>query len=190
MKFLVKSVLAALAVACATSVGAGTLVLKPANPQPSGLKPGLNVKYAYPDDVRHLRAAEQALAAGAEQGRPLSGLDYRDTNPGEPALTSKRAEKVAAEITGYVKFDAPGVYTIDFLANDGLKAVIGGQLVAKHDERTPCGPTFQQDVQVPQAGWYPVHMIYFQRLVTSCLHMRMGPQGSRVNWMPNSAFGR
>ena len=190
MKFLAKGLLATLALMCATAVAAGPKVLQPASPQPSGLKPGLNVKYAYPGDVRHLRAAEQALEKGAEQGPPLTGLDYRDTNVGEPALTSKRAEKVAAEITGYVKFDAPGVYKIDFLSNDGLKAVIGGQVVAKHDERTPCGPTFQEEVQVPKAGWYPVHMIFFQRLNTSCLHMRMAPKGKRVTWVPDSAFGR
>ena len=176
--------------ASATLSLAAPLQLKPADPQPKGLKPGLSVRYAYPSDVKTLRAAAKALEAGAEAGPPLKGLDYRDTDIGENALTSKQSEMVAADIRGYVKFDAPGVYTIDFLTNDGLRATIGGQVVGKFDGRQPCEPTFAEEVQVPKAGWYPVHILYFQRLNTSCLHMRMAPKGSRPTWMANSAFGQ
>ncbi|MFV1594733.1 PA14 domain-containing protein [Phaeobacter sp. JH20_36] len=174
----------------ATLSWAAPLRLTPANPQPTGLKPGLSVRYAYPDDVKTLRAAAKALEAGAEVGPPLKGLDYRDTSIGQNALTSKRSEHVAADIRGYVRFDAPGIYTIDFLTNDGIRATIGGKVVGKFDGRQTCQETFAQQVEVPQAGWYPIHVLYFQRLNTSCLHMRMGPQGSRVTWMPNKAFGR
>ncbi|UWQ92686.1 PA14 domain-containing protein [Aliisedimentitalea scapharcae] len=189
MKPLLTGTLAVVAFCCATLVAAAPLKLKPANPQPSGLRSGLSVVYAYPDEVKSLNDADAALRKGAQAGRPLKGLDYRDTNEGDKTLTSKRALHVVAKIKGYVKFDAPGVYNIDFLSNDGLRAKIGGQLVSRFDGRQPCEPTYGSEVEVPVAGWYPLDIVYFQRLGTSCLHMRSAPAGKRITWMPNKAFG-
>lgn len=175
------------AVLVATAGWAAPVKLAPANPQPSGLKQGLAVKYAYPLDVKSLNQAERALQKRSRPGPALAGLDYRDTNEGDITLTSKQAKHVVAKITGYVKFDAPGVYNIDFLTNDGLDARVGGQRVGYFDGRKSCHATPVTQVEVPQAGWYPVDITYFQRVGTACLHMRAG-QGS-PNWMPNAAFG-
>jgi hypothetical protein len=175
---------------CASALSAAPLKLEPANPQPGALKPGLSVSYAYPEeDIKRLADAEAFLASGAQKGKPLKGLDYRDTAEGDPTLTSKRALNVAARIRGYVRFDAPGVYDIDFLTNDGLDARIGGQVVGYFDGRQTCDTTRMVEVEVPQAGWYKVEATYFQRLGTSCLHMRWGKSGSGTTWVPNAAFG-
>jgi len=186
MKMFKTATLAATAVLLATASFAAPLKLKPASPQPSGLKPGLAVKYAYPPDVKSLNQAERALKK-AKAGPSLKGLDYRDTNEGDNTLTANRPFFVAADISGYVKFDAPGTYTIDFLTNDGLDAKVGGQTVGYFDGRQGCSETRAVQVEVPQAGWYPVDITYFQRMGTACLHMRAG-QGS-PNWMPDAAFG-
>ena len=172
----------------ASAVAAAPKKLTPANPQPR-IKPGLTVVYAYPDEIKTLRDASKALQAGGETGPMLTGLDYRDTNIGEKALTSNRSERVAADIRGFVHFDAPGIYVIDFLTNDGIRAVVGGQVVGKFDGRQTCQETFATQVEVPIAGWYPLQILYFQRLNSSCLHMRSGLKGSKVTWMPNQAFG-
>lgn len=177
----------------ATVLSAAPLKLSPASPQPGGLKGGLSVTYGYAPEGTHIKSladARAVLGSGAERGRPLSGLDYRDTSLGQPTLTSKRAENVAAKITGYIRFDAPGVYDIDFLTNDGLDMRIGGQRVGMFDGRQTCDNTVTTQVEVPQAGWYKVDGVYFNRLNTSCLHMRWGAAGSRLSWVPNSAFGR
>ncbi|MFW8635169.1 PA14 domain-containing protein [Cribrihabitans pelagius] len=163
--------------------------LQPANPQPGSVKPGLAVRYAYPADVKNLAQARTALKYRSERGRPIAGLDNRDTNEGDITLTSKRAQRVVAHITGYVRIDRPGTYNIDFLTNDGLLARIGGQLVGHFDGRQACDSTPLTQVRVPQAGWYPVDILYFQRLGTSCLHMRMGPEGKRPPFMKNASFG-
>ncbi|MFY9211537.1 MAG: PA14 domain-containing protein [Aestuariivita sp.] len=178
----------AVAVLIAGAASAAPLKLSPANPQPGSLKPGLAVKYAFPDEVRTLSQADQALKS-AKPGRPLAGLDYWDTEEGGETLTSGQALRVVAGISGYVRFDAPGVYVIDFLSNDGLRASIGGKKVAVIDERTPCEPGDAVEVEVPVAGWYPLEAVYFQRLGTACLHMRAAPKGSAPDWMPNAAFG-
>lgn len=174
------------ATALASTVSAAPLKLEPANPQPSGLKPGLSVQYTYPLDVKTLDQAERYLAE-AKAGTPLKGLDYRDTAPGEKALTSKEVEKVVAGISGFVKFDSAGTYTIEFLTNDGLDARIGGQEVGYFDGRQTCQETPAVEVEVPQAGWYPLDITYFQRSGTSCLLMRAGK--GTPDWMPDSAFG-
>jgi hypothetical protein len=180
---------AALAAALlAGAAWAGPLKLEPANPQPSGLKPGLAVKYAFPPDVKTLAQADKALE-GAKPGKPLAGLDYWDTNEGEETLTSGKAMRVVAGISGYVKFDAPGTYVIDFLSNDGLRAHIGGKKVTEIDARRPCDPGPSVQVEVPKAGWYPLKAVYFQRAGTACLHMRAGPAGGKPDWVPNAAFG-
>lgn len=190
MRKLMTGLAAAVLSFAAAAAVAAPLKLTPASPQPKGLKPGLAVQYAYPNDVKSLSQARSALQKGAERGKPLAGLDHRDTSVGEITLTSKRAQKVVARIRGYVRFDKPGIYDIDFLTNDGLDARIGGQRVGHFDGRQTCDSTFKEDVEVPAAGWYEVDILYFQRMGTSCLHMRMGPAGQkRLNWMPNSAFG-
>lgn len=189
MKSILTSILAAAALICATAATAAPLKLKPADPQPSALRNGLSVRYAYPEDIKSVSEARAALKAGSEAGPPLKGLDYRDTNEGDITLTSKRAMVVAARIKGYVRFDAPGTYDIDFLTNDGLDIMIGGQRVGYFEGRVPCTNTVITEVEVPVAGWYPLSAVYYQRLMTSCLHMRKGPVGGSLNWMPNSAFG-
>lgn len=173
------------AVLCAGTAFAGPIRLEPANPQPN-VKPGLAVKYAYPQDVKNLAQAKRA-AKRAKAGPALAGLDYRDSAEGDNTLTSKQAYRVVADISGYVKFDAPGTYAIDFLTNDGLQVWISGEEIVRKDGRFSCQPTDEVEVEVPQAGWYPIKALYFQRQGTACLHMRAGT--GAPDWMPNKAFG-
>ena len=182
--------LAALTLA-ASAAAADPLPLTPASPQPAGLSSGLSVIYAYPgSDIKSLADATAALNAAPKAGKPLTGLDYSDTSPGQVTLTSDRVENVAARITGYVKFDAAGSYDIEFLTNDGLDARIGGQRVGHFDGRQACGSTRVIEVSVPEPGWYPVDILYFQRLGTSCLHMKWGPLDGKRTWTPDEVFGR
>jgi hypothetical protein len=170
---------------CAGTVWAGPLKLEPADPQPVDLKPGLAVSYAKAS-VRTLAEAAEYLD-DAQPGEPLTGLDYRDTADGDPTLTWGKAHKVVAGITGYVRFDEPGVYLVDFLSNDGLQMIIGGQEVTYFDGVHPCEVSELAEVEVPVAGWYELEGLYFQRKGSACLHMRAGMD--EPDWMPNEAFG-
>ncbi|WP_299726978.1 PA14 domain-containing protein [uncultured Tateyamaria sp.] len=185
MKMLKTAALAGAALLVATAAFAAPLQLKPANPQPSGLKQGLGVSY-YFDSVRTLSEASRAYKK-AKPGEPLAGLDYRDTAEGDETLTSGKAQKIIAVINGYVRFDAPGTYVIDFMSNDGLEMKIGGEEVVFFDGVHGCDPSEQVEAVVPEAGWYELEGLYFQRKGSACLMMRAGI-GS-PDWMPNSAFG-
>ena len=61
MKLYKTATLAAAVMMIAGAAFAAPLKLKPASPQPSGLKSGLAVKYAYPPDVKSLNQATRAL---------------------------------------------------------------------------------------------------------------------------------
>ena len=162
--------------------------LSPANPQPSGLKSGLAVTYAFPVDVKLLSHAEAALKQAPVRGKPLAGLSYPEIQGGT-ALTSGKQHSVAAAIKGYIKFDEAGTYRLRFFTNDGLNMAIGGVRVGYETDRTPCSSTGWVNVSIPQAGWYPLNGLWFQRLSNSCLEMEWQTPSGQKGAVPNSAFG-
>ncbi|WP_299892358.1 PA14 domain-containing protein [uncultured Ruegeria sp.] len=185
----------AMAFAIALIAGAAVaapLKLQPASPQPSP-KAGLDVKYAWegnpPRKIQNLSKVDHLLKK-AKAGPPLKGLDYRDTEDGDPVLTFGKAYNVAADISGYIRFDSAGVYELETWSNDGLEAWVGGQQIGYVNGRQPCEANQRTEVEVPQAGWYPLKIKYFQKYGSSCLMMKWGKQGERFTWTPNDVFGR
>ena len=176
------------ALAIAVPAFAAPVTLSPANPQPSAgdLSPGLAVSYGYPGEVRTLKDAKAGLKK-ARRGPPLRGLSYEDNSEGDLTLTSRKSQKVAAAISGFIRFDAPGTYTVNVFSNDGIVASIGGKQIALYDEIHACEPAGEQDVIVPSAGWYALEATYFQRKGTSCLAMDWNV-GGRMGPVPDSAF--
>jgi hypothetical protein len=190
MRSVFTVLLAAAALCLGTLASAQAVSLTPANPQPGGVKKGLYVIYGEsPTKFRQLSHARQIVGSMGKPGRPLRGLDYWDTIEGEPVMTSKQTYHVAADIKGYIRFNAPGTYDLEFFVNDGIEARISGQSVAYYDGIQGCDSTGVTTVQVPKAGWYDLDILYFQKAGTSCLMMKWAKQGGKLDWVPNSAFG-
>lgn len=194
MKSILTGAVAALGLMLASAGTAQTLKLKPASPQPSSVKPGLSVKYAWggrpPAAINNLKMARKLLQKEAEPGQPLKGLDYRDTDKGDPVMTHPQHYNVAADIRGYIRFDAPGVYELETWSNDGIDARVSGQQIGFVRGRQPCEANQRVTVEVPKAGWYDLSILYYQKYGTSCLMMKWGKQGEKMKWVPNGAFGR
>ena len=191
MKRLVSGVAFALGLLAAASVAAAPAKLSPASKQ-SGFQRGLSVKYHYvgppPLKIQSLSEAKSTLSK-AKPGSPLRGLDYRDVGPEAPTLTHKEGQNVAADIRGYIKFDAPGIYVIEVWSNDGVEAQISGKTVGYFGGRQACSGNVRTEVEVPKAGWYPLKIAYFQKYSNKCLMMKWGKKGEKLKWVPNSAFG-
>ncbi len=177
---------AAVVVWAAAAAMANPIKLVPADPQPAAdaLAGGLAVAYAYPADVKTLRDAEYYIKE-AKPAEPLIGFDYIDTEDGEKVMTSAQSIQVIARITGFLKFDAPGVYEVDFISNDGLRVHIGGQQVSEFDGRHPCENAGVSQVEAPVAGWYALEALYFQRVGSACLLAEWTPPGGELDWIPN-----
>ena len=105
-------------------------------------------------------------------------------------MTFDEAYNVAAEVTGYMRFDSPGIYELETWSNDGIEASVGGQQIGRVTGIQGCEANQRTEVEVPQAGWYPLKIIYFQKLGSSCLMMKSGKQGEKLTWVPNDIFGR
>lgn len=184
MKVMITSVLAA---ALCGPVFANTLVLTPANPQPAGLSKGLAVSYASGAGGRSLSEARSKLSR-ANPGKALRGLSYLDTDNGDKVLTSSQREKIAAAISGFIRFEKAGTYAVDFFTNDGLDISIGGQQVALADEVRSCDSTGVTKIKVPSAGWYALEATYFQRKGSACLMMDWNVGGAMAP-VPDAVFG-
>ncbi len=172
---------------------AAPLKLKPAKPLSANLKPGLSVRYAWGGpplaSIDNLSQARGLLNAEAKRGKPLRGLDYRDRSEFEPTLTHKENYNVAADIRGYMRFDEPGIYEVETWSNDGIDARLSGQQIGLWVERQPCDANQRVEVEIPEAGWYDLKIIYFQKYMNKCLMMKVGKKGEGLKWAPNNIFG-
>ncbi|MDJ0947724.1 MAG: PA14 domain-containing protein [Alphaproteobacteria bacterium] len=175
----------------APSADAAITGLAPADPQPTAeqLKPGLSVKYHYGifNTIEGM-IMRTGGAKTASPGEPLPQLNYK-VNFGA-VLSSGRQDGVAAFIKGYIRFDKPGSYVFKVQSNDGIRLDIGGQMIFTDPEVHP--DTFSEPlpVEISQAGWYPIEVIYFEKRNTSTLELywKAPGQAGDFAFVPAAAF--
>ena len=192
-----RSVIATALLACSLTFGAITgnaadllSGLKSATPQPGAgdLRPGLGVTYYYNVFNDTSEIPDWAKYKDGVKGEPILILDYF-VGDGD-VLTSGRGDEVGADIRGYISFPVAGTYTIAMRSNDGVDLKIGGVRIV-HDpgvhsdrfsELTP--------VEITTPGWYPLHLLYFEKRVTSTLELYwLKPGGSgQLDFVPEEAF--
>lgn len=157
-------------------------------PAEGELSPGLKVNYYNNifNFVQEVREWAQ-LNAGTE-GAPLLSLDY-NAGAGR-VLTSERKDGVGAVIEGLINFPAAGVYSMAMKSNDGVELVIGGETIISdppvHADRFSELVT----VQIDEAGWYALDLLYFEKRNTSTLELYWllpGEEGG-LNFVPPNAF--
>src|SRR5215813_12211661 len=142
--------------------------VRPAEPEPTAdqLAPGLAVQYTYAI-MNHL---DEMKGRKFETGPPITHLDWRMGSG--IVLTSKAREGVGARISGYIRFERPGVYGFDVTTNDGVRLEIGGQLIHEDPGVHPDTTSDRIDVRIDQPGWYPIQIMYFQKRYTATLVVR------------------
>jgi hypothetical protein len=185
---------AAVAAALAISVAVGNLAwadgqtikgAKPVSPQPAAdkVQPGLAVVY-YTNMFQKLN--EIGKLGKGKPGTPITMLDHK-TNDGN-VLTADRPMGIGAKITGLIKFDAAGTYTLHVNANDGVRVTIAGLKV--HEDDGVHGDQMSDPIAfvVEQPGWYELAVDYFQKKGTSALQLFWTPPGGQKAPVPATQF--
>ena len=159
-------------------------------PQPAvdQLQPGLAVTYYFNKFESIGEIPGWAKYKPGVKGEPITILDYF-VGDGD-VLTSGRADHVGADIRGYMNFPVAGTYTIAMQSNDGVDLKIGGKRIVYdpdvHSDR------FSEliPVEIATPGWYPLHLLYFEKQVTSTLELYwLKPGGDgQLDFVPEEAF--
>ena len=168
----------ALLLALAPGAAAETLTgLRPAEPQPAQVTPGLAVEYVYVK-VNYI---EELKGRKFEPGPPLADLNYKW---GGNVLTSKARESVGANIAGFIRFEKPGVYGFELTSNDGVVLEIGGQVL--HDDPGVHSDSTSDriNVKIDKPGWYPLQVTYFQKQGTATLILAWVGPGEKGKAVP------
>ena len=162
---------------------------QPANPQPDGaaLKDGLAVVY-YFAKYNHIRELETWMKY--KKGKPGEPIAMLNAKFGTGAvLTSGVDDLVGAHITGYIGFEAPGTYRFQVTSNDGVRVTMGGVKIFEDPNVHPDRTSDPIAVQIDQAGWYPLEVLYFEKKNTSTIQLHWSPPGgSGFDAVPASAL--
>lgn len=172
----------------ATAGSFNDLKMSSPQPDPAKLKPGLAVKY-YGIQVDSLRKLEE-------------NMDYMDGKPGEPipmlnyqvgagnVLTSNSNDMVGADITGFIHMKNPGRYMFMVHSNDGVRLTIGEKMI--HEDPDVHADRFSDEiiVEISEPGWYPIHILYFEKKNSSTLELYWEAPGyDDMDYVPAEAFG-
>ena len=159
-----------------------------AQPDPASLAPGLAVTYHFHTFNTVSEIPQWARSNESVEGTPLPALNY-SVGSGN-VLTSGRVDGVGATITGLIRFPAAGRYVLAMQSNDGVSLSIGGQRILAdpgvHTDR------FSELVRVDiaEAGWYPLDLLYFEKRNTSTLQFYWAQEaaGESLRLVPSDAF--
>ena len=140
---------------------------------------GLGVKYV-PKMMRDVGALNYfAKKKRGKDGPPLLHLDWK--TGADKVLTSDGYDGVGAIINGFIQFETEGTHRFAMETNDGTRITLGGQLILEDPDVHPDRFSEIVDVEVPEPGWYPVEILYFERRNTSTLRLlTSGPDGGEL----------
>ncbi|MGI9319356.1 MAG: PA14 domain-containing protein [bacterium] len=159
---------------------------QPISPQPdsASLKPGLSVNYFF-EYYGHID--EVSRLTGGVEGEPLENIAHR-TDTGD-VLTADRPMGVGAQIRGMIHLAETGIYIFKIESNDGIRAHVGGIKIWTDPEIHGNRWSRPLEYEVTEAGWYELHIDYYQRKGTSALQFAWTPPGAtEQEIVPPEAF--
>lgn len=149
--------------------------LLPLSPQPAAasLNPGLAVRYYFGEFDFMWEMERLVRIREGHAGAPIPAIDTFYESYTDDVLTADRAQGVGALMNGLIHFDEPGLYHIAMWSNDGVRLEIGGQFIFEDPDKHANGNRLSPNipVQVPEAGWYPLNINYFQKKGTWALDL-------------------
>ena len=170
------------------SVGAAFAAMTISGAVSEAANEGLSVKYV-PKMMRDVKALNYfAKKKRGKDGPPLMHLDWK--SGADKVLTSDAYDGVGAIINGLIHFDTDGTHRFTVESNDGVRITLGGQMILEDPDVHADRFSEIVDVEVPEAGWYPVEILYFERKNTSTLRLlTAGPEGGDLEIIDPSRLG-
>ena len=187
--FIGAMIAAAAAAGFAADAGAQPVTgLTPAEAsQIDGAKPGLGVRYLFAKFNGIDEIEEMATWSKPKVGTPLPMLNY-NVGPGA-VLSTTAKDLVGAFIDGYIRFEQTGTFIISVQYNDGVRLSIGGKQIYEDPIVAPDRFSPNLEVQIDEAGWYPISLIYYEKKSTSTLELYWQlPGAEEFVFVPASAF--
>ena len=163
--------------ACAAQQQGPAQPPQPVSPQPTAtqLNPGLKPLYfiGAQEHVNTMPRSPADLARG-RQGPPILNLDLAT---GGVMWDSQVAQNYSIHMTGLIQLEA-GVYKFGAVSNDGLRITIDKTRVVDDPYVHATQQSPITEVHIPQPGWYPITVQYFQKAGTSTLQFKWQPPGA------------
>lgn len=158
-------------------------------PDDETLKPGLSAIYIY-KFFRHIvqmplldpkLAAEKAVS-------PILFLNHR-FGEGDLIFDSGVSRGIGIQMNGLLKFSEAGQYGIKALSNDGIRIQICSKTILEDPDVHSDQFSPQALLDIPEPGWYPVMIQYFQRKGTAAIEMHWKlPGQTEFSIIPAEAY--
>ena len=90
---------------------------------------------------------------------------------------------------GFILFQKAGRYTFQARSNDGIKVLIGNEMIVNDPEVHADRYSDQIPLNIPAPGWYPLTVEYFQRKGTAATELYWkGPDMKAFAIIPAEAY--
>lgn len=160
---------------------------QPANPQPAAVRPGLVPLY-FIGMLEHVdNMPRGADLAKGRRGAPVAVLDAESSSGA--MWESGERRNYSVQMDGLIKLEQPGRYGFAATSNDGIRVTLDRHRVVDdpYVHATQTSPVTW--IEVPQAGWYPLTVQYFQKGGTAALKLLWQPPGaSSLSVVPAAAL--
>jgi hypothetical protein len=124
------------------------------------------------------------------KGRRGAPITVFDAESGSGAMwDSQSPSNYGVQMDGLIRLERPGRYGFAARSNDGIRVAIDGHRVVDdpYVHATQVSPTTW--LEVPQAGWYPITVQYFQKGGTAAFQLLwQPPEATALGVMPAAVF--
>ena len=161
--------------ALAPPAAAAVAALSP-QPDDGALEEGLAVRYFVSVFNTILDFTDHMRSLKGKAGKPIPELNYH-VGIGK-VLTSTENDFIGARISGLIHFAQAGTYQFEVTSNDGVEVTLGGEMIFT-DPGVHADSTSQPiPVEVTEAGWHALKVLYFEKANTSTLILKWRPPGA------------
>ena len=140
-------------------------------PDDKALKPGLSAIYIYKffRHIDQMPLLDPKLTA-EKAGNPIPVLNHR-FGQGDLIFDSGVSRGIGIQMNGLLKFSEAGQYGMKALSNDGIRVQVCSKTILVDPDVHSEQFSPQAMLDIPEPGWYPIMIQYFQRKGTAAIEM-------------------